>query len=279
MSVVCCKTLACQAMNVHMVASTASLPHTAYAKSTFLEGLAPKELNVVVSAATERWFPPNSVIVDQGEPANHLFLLTRGRARLFYTTEDGTKTLLIWLTPGKVFGGGALTSKPSSYLVSTEAERNSWVLMWNRDTIQRLAVQYPRLMQNAFLLASEYLGWHLVDHVSLVCHTARQRLAHLLISLAQVIGQQVPGGIEVDVTNEELATASNVSHFTVCRLLQEWQRKHAVEKSRGKLLIRSLEELGHLRSAEASNAQTRAQAPLFLRPSATGFPNRIVQHS
>jgi CRP/FNR family transcriptional regulator, nitrogen oxide reductase regulator len=230
-------------------------------KSKFLEGLAPPDLKIILAAATERRFLTNDVIVNQGEPADHLFLLTKGRARLFYLTEEGHKTLLVWLTPGKVFGGGALISKPSLYLVSTEAQKESWALVWDRATIQRLAARYPRLMQNAFLLASEYLGWHLVDHVALTCHTARQRLAHLLISLAGVIGQKVPGGIELDATNEELASASNISPFSASRLLSEWQRKHIVEKRRGRILLRSVERL-----ARPETANNHFTSKVYLMP-------------
>jgi CRP-like cAMP-binding protein len=245
-------------------ASTSSLPFASQLKSKFLEGLAPTDLKIILASATERLFHANTVIVHQGKPADHFFLLTKGRARLFYTTEEGDKTLLVWLTPGKVFGGGALISKPSLYLVSTEAQKDSRALVWERATIQGLAAQYPRLMQNAFLLASEYLGWHLVDHVALTCHTARQRLGSLLISLAKVIGQKVPGGIELDATNEELASASNISPFSVSRLLSEWERKHAVEKRRGKILLRSLERLkgpGTVNSSSSSRRRLRGIVP------------------
>jgi CRP-like cAMP-binding protein len=53
----------------------------------------------------------------------------------------------------------------------------------------------------------------------------------------------VPSGVEVDVKNVELASLADVSSFTASRLLQEWERKGAVEKSRGKVLIRSPEKL------------------------------------
>jgi CRP/FNR family transcriptional regulator, nitrogen oxide reductase regulator len=224
-------------------ASTLPLSFTSHLKSKFLEGLAPSELRIIFAAAIERRFLANTVVVRQGESADHFFLLTKGRARLFYVTEDGAKNLLVWLTPGKVFGGDALICKPSRYLVSTEVLKESCALVWDRATIQGLAAMYPRLMQNAFLLASEYLGWHMVEREALTCHTGRQRLAHLLTSLARVIGEKVPGGIELDATNEELASASNISRFLVSRLLSEWKREHVVEKRRGKILLRSLERL------------------------------------
>jgi len=79
--------------------------------------------------------------------------------------------------------------------------------------------------------------------VALTCHNARQRLAELLVTLAGAIGRVTRSGIELDVTNEELASASNVTLFTASRLLNEWQRQGALTKSRRKVLLRSPERL------------------------------------
>lgn len=212
-------------------------------KSRFLEGLAPRDLEIIRAAATERRYLASSVVTNQGNPADHLLLLTSGRARYFYITKDGQKTLLLWLTPGEILGGAAFLSRPSEYLMSTEALRDSSFLVWDRATIRSLAAKYPRLLENALFMGSDYLAWYLADHVALVCDTARERLAQVLIQLAGVIGQKVPGGVEFDATNEELASAANVTPFTTSRLLSEWQTNHAVVKRRGKILLRSPERL------------------------------------
>jgi len=81
------------------------------------------------------------------------------------------------------------------------------------------------------------------DHLALSCHTARQRLAQVLIRLAEVIGQRVPGGVAFDATNEELASAANITPFTASRLLGEWQINRALVKRRGKIILRSPERL------------------------------------
>jgi CRP-like cAMP-binding protein len=57
------------------------------------------------------------------------------------------------------------------------------------------------------------------------------------------MGRRVSGGVELDVTNEELANTANVTPFTASRLLSEWQRSGDVLKSRGKLLLRCPERL------------------------------------
>lgn len=130
----------------------------AHVRSRFLDGLAPLNLRVVLAAARERHFAANSVVVNQGHPADHLFLLTKGRARFFFDTIEGRKLILLWLTPGEIFGGSALLSRPSSYLVSTATLKDSWMLVWDRATLRSLAARYPKLLENALLAASDYLG-------------------------------------------------------------------------------------------------------------------------
>jgi CRP/FNR family transcriptional regulator, nitrogen oxide reductase regulator len=98
-------------------------------------------------------------------------------------------------------------------------------------------------LDNAILIAYDYFSWHLASHVALTCHTARQRLAQALASLAKTIGQHVAGGVELDVTNEEVANAANVTPFTASRLFSAWQRNGVLTKSRGKILLHSLEQL------------------------------------
>ena len=216
---------------------------TANPKSRFLEGLSRFDLNVILEAAKQRHFASNAVVATQGNPADHLFLLTRGRARFFFTTQEGKKVILLWLTPGEVFGTAALLAAPSGYLVSTETLKDSSMMVWDRATLRNLVRRYPLLLENALLIAYNYLAWYVADHIALISETARERLAGVLVCLAQTIGDRVPGGFEFDATNEELAGAANVTVFTASRLLSEWQSNGAVRKQRGKVLLRSPERL------------------------------------
>jgi CRP-like cAMP-binding protein len=212
-------------------------------RTQLLDGLALADRKTVLAAATTRRFPANSVITIQGHPADHLYLLTKGSARNVFVTEDGKKLLLLWLGPGDVFGVRALLSNRCSYLLSTEMTKDSLVLEWDRKTIRGLVARYPRLVENALSTASDFVAWYVATHVALTSHTARQRLARILLCLALAIGEQGPGGIELDVTNEDLTSAANVTTFTACRLMSEWQRTSGVVKRRGKVVLRSPEEL------------------------------------
>jgi CRP-like cAMP-binding protein len=212
-------------------------------RSQFLDGLIPGQRKTILAAATQRGFAAHFVITHQSHSADHLFLLTKGLARFFFVTDEGRKLLFRWIGPGDLFGGRAVLSSPSAYLFSTETVTDCTALVWNRQTVRGLVGQYPRLLENALLTASDYLAWQLTTHVGLACHTARQRIAQVLVTLIRTVGQKVEGGIAVQITNEELANAANVTAFTASRLMSEWQRERAIIKQRGKVLVRSQERL------------------------------------
>jgi CRP/FNR family transcriptional regulator, nitrogen oxide reductase regulator len=159
--------------------------------SRFLDGLAMSERESVLNAATIQRFHANSVVTNQGQPADHLFLLTKGRGRSFFITEEGEKRILLWLPAGEIIGVRTLLPVSSSYVASAEALKESWVLMWDCNTIRGLAARYPRLLNNALLIASEYLAEHMESYIALTCHNARQRLVHVLTTIAPSIGRKV----------------------------------------------------------------------------------------
>jgi CRP-like cAMP-binding protein len=147
--------------------------------------------------------------------------------------------------PGDVFGGASLLTEPAEFIVNTEATMECVVLVWQRDVIRTIATNYPRILENSLSIACDYLVWYLATHLSLICHTARERLAHVLVSLAHGIGRRTPSGISLEITNEQLANTANITSFTVSRLLSEWQRVGLISKDRGKLLLYHPEQLLH----------------------------------
>ncbi len=212
-------------------------------RSRFLDGLTMSDRASVLAAASKRCLKANSVAIHQGDRAETLFLICQGRARHFYITPQGKKILLFWLTEGQIFGGSALLSTPSQYIVGTEILRDSCLLTWPRRTIRALALRIPRLLDNSVSIATDYLTWYVAAHTSLVSHTAAQRLAQVLVTFANGFGRKTPAGTCLELTNEQLANAANVTPFTASRILSSWQRSGAIVKTRGHLTLRSSQQL------------------------------------
>ena len=206
--------------------------------SGLLEGLHKSQRESIVAAGALRRFRANTVVTQQGQPADRLFMLAKGSARFFYITQEGKKHIILWLTPGQIFGARSLLLTPSTNLASAETVKESLVMVWTRRTMRGLAGRYPRLLDNGIRIACDFLTSQLDSYVSTGLN-ARQRFLQVLTTLASRIGREVSSGIELDVTNVELAEAANVTHFTASRVLGELQRDGTIKKRRGKVLLPS----------------------------------------
>jgi CRP/FNR family transcriptional regulator, nitrogen oxide reductase regulator len=220
-----------------------TLPVHEHLKSRLMDGLSKAEIGSILGAATFRRYSSGSIVLNQDDPAEQLLLLRTGFARTFYITQEGHKVLLRWLEPGELLGGVTLLHTPSAYIVSTEMVKDSSVFVWSRKKIRELTAQYPKLLDNALPYALDHLTWFLAAHLALISNTARERLAQVLVSLAQGIGHHTPRGFQLDITNEQLANAANITPFTASRILNEWKRSGTIVKSRGTIIIRSLDRL------------------------------------
>jgi CRP-like cAMP-binding protein len=210
----------------------------------FLSGLPAPDLSSILSLARHRQYRANSVVINQEDRAERFFLLTGGQGRQFVITSDGRKILLQWLTAGQIFGGAAILSTPFQYLACTEVLSDSCALVWERQTIRELVSKYPKLLDNVLSIAvTENIAWSTAAHISLSSEDARGRVAHLLVSLASAIGEAAAEGVEMQITNEDLAEGANVTVFTVSRCLSDWQRAGILRKGRGKILLRKPELL------------------------------------
>ena len=213
-------------------------------RSRLLEGLTPPEIRAVLAAGRQRRISPNQVLQHEGDTGTRFCLLVTGVAAFYKATPEGGKLFLRWITPGDTFGLSAVQAQPQPYLTTVQALRGGSVLVWGRRSACALISHVRRLPENAYAIASAYLvrlADVLVAHAS---QTAQQRLARVLVESARHIGRDGPEGIELGLTNEQLAHMADVNLFTVSRQLSEWQSERILAKSRGKILLRAPKRLG-----------------------------------
>jgi CRP/FNR family transcriptional regulator, nitrogen oxide reductase regulator len=206
-------------------------------------GMTPHDVDSILKVARLQKVAARSVITNAGDDSEYLFFLWQGRARYFYNTITGNKLISRWITPGQMIGGAALARRPYPYSLSSEAVKDSLLLVWNTATIRMLGEAHPRFLENIVRHALDFIAWYVAAHACLASETAQERLAHQLVTLGPLIGQKVSDGVEIDVTNEELADSVAVSHFTVSRIMSEWQKIGAISKRREKVIVHSPDRL------------------------------------
>jgi CRP-like cAMP-binding protein len=206
-------------------------------------GLHKHEIDVIQAGAVKRTFVESQIIISPEEPSAHLFVVDVGCVDFFVVTNEGREILLRRLVPGNAFGFATFLSEPNGYFGTAKAVHETEALVWERRVVRQLAVAYPRLVENALHASLHYLALYAKRHIRLVSNTAQEKVAYALTNLGSRTGHVLPGGVEVEIKNEDLASLADVDYFTVSRIFGEWERQKVVQKSRGKVLIRCPEKL------------------------------------
>jgi len=219
-------------------ASAVALP--AGFQSTFFEALTALEIKVVLAAAKPERVSSRQLLQREGDPATRLWLLVTGRAAAYRVADEGGKLFLRWGVPGDVFGLATIVRAPARYLVTVEAVQEGSLLAWDLASCQALVLQCPSLSRAVNSVVSNYLDGLIEALAARSFLTAERRLARMLVVSARLIGRTGREGIELDLTNEQLAVTANVSLFTATRKLSKWQDLGILKKHRGKIVLRSL---------------------------------------
>ena len=202
------------------------------------DGVEPHIVREVVSSAGFVRLLARRVIVDVGDAPDRMYVLTSGQGQMYWDGEDGQRTILHAFGPGGIAGGETILRRPTSYMSTTEIVQDGEALTWTKDTIRKLAYRYPILFDNALVFAAEMIQILLAGRISIVTDNAEGRLARVVMELSRNVGRRREDGVELEVTNAELADMAHVSPYTASRIVSEWVRKGAVNRGRGRITVR-----------------------------------------
>ena len=141
----------------------------------------------------------------QGNPADAVFYIEKGKVRLTVTSEHGKEGVIAMPGAGDFFGEGCLAGQPL-HIASATAMSNSTIVRIEKEAMVRVLHAQPALskMFMAFLLSRNVqFEADLIDHLF---NSSEKRLARLLLLLAN-FGKE--GKLEpvIPKINQELLAA------------------------------------------------------------------------
>lgn len=208
------------------------------------EGLAADELAQLAALARTRTYRARETIVEKGDPARHLYVLLRGRAKVVSRGADGSDTGLNVMGPGQVFGEIALLDgQPRSASVTTLEPCDMAVL--EVDAFRGFLNAHPSIAVKLLaVLAGRVrdLTTRLEDRTFL---EVPARLAKQLLWLAEHHGAASGTGaqIELRLSQQELGELIGATRESVNKYLSEWTRSGMLRQGREGVEIFDLEGL------------------------------------
>lgn len=202
-------------------------------------------LKRIASAAREKSYPKNSVILFEDDPGDALYVVLTGQVKVVLIGEDGREVILSILKQGDFFGEMSLIDDQprSAHVIATE---ESNLLVLRREEFRKCLEETPRIALGLLQALSRRLRRADDKIGGLVLLDVNGRVARLLLELAdEHDGAHIPR----KVTHHTIAQMIGSSRETVSRTIRDFADQGLIEVSRKDIAIINrprLEELAGL---------------------------------
>jgi CRP/FNR family transcriptional regulator, cyclic AMP receptor protein len=198
------------------------------------ETISPAELQALSAHAVKRSFPKRTVIVNEGDPADALYIIVSGRVKVFAADAEGREIVLLTQGPGEYFGelmldegvraASVMTLEASTFLVVPKADLQEFLLQ-NPAFAVRLI---KKLIHRVRSVTASVKSLALMDVYG--------RVAGLLLELAEERdGSWV---INERLTQQDIASRVGASREMVSRILKDLGDGGYIAVQRDRILIR-----------------------------------------
>lgn len=208
------------------------------------ERLSAAQIARLESCARMRTFAKNCPIYLPSDESQGVFLLAAGRVKICSFTPEGKQAILAFIEPGEIFGELAILGGGDRE-EHAEAVTASTVVLLPGDEMLQLMAESPELSLGITRLIG--LRRQRIERrlKSLLFHSNRDRLVHLLLELSQSYGKRDALGLLIDLklSHQDLASIIGSTRETVTVLLGELQLEGLLKVSRQRIVIRDIQRL------------------------------------
>jgi CRP-like cAMP-binding protein len=209
-------------------------------------GLSPDDQHALLSLTRRRRFARNEVVFHEGDPADALYLISKGRAAIRIETPLGDIATLRICQPGDHFGELALID-PAPRVATIIAIEPLEVRSLHVDHFNEFRRSKPtmdRVLTDALIAEVRRLSGALVEALYL---PVDRRIVRRLVELVATYPPESDGRVVVPLTQEDLAQLAGTTRSTANKLLRALEDSGVVGLTRGKIDILDPERLSQMR--------------------------------
>jgi CRP-like cAMP-binding protein len=212
-----------------------------------LAGLSDDETSQIFAVSAVQTFSAGSTVFQQGDHHDGIFIILAGRVRIYYTGPSGREITLAYWSPGNFIGGPEIFGG-SLHMWSGQAHRPTQVLHVPGGELLRLIEHLPRLAI-ALIGALVHKGKCFSGLIQMLgTRSAMERLAQLLVLMADLDGRQTPQGVTIvrTLSQEDLAKMIGSTRQWISVTLDRFHESGLVDITPHRILIPDVERLRRL---------------------------------
>lgn len=209
----------------------------------FFSKLSESDLAMLADHLHRRMYRKGTILFDKGSPARTLYVIESGRVRVFIPGEMGEELSVNVYGAGDVVGELCiLDGRPRC--ASAITMEDTAALTLDREDLRRCVAASPEIAFAVMEVLSARLRYSTEYAESLAFLDVYGRVAGRLLDLAERSGVE-PGETKIDVelTQEELATLVGATRRSVSKALGTFQDQGLIKLGRGQITILDREGL------------------------------------
>ena len=205
-------------------------------------GLDEKDLKDLENVARVEFVKKRQPVYLPGDAAGAVYLLERGRVKIFRVTEDGREFTIAILEPGEMFGEmEVLGGGPRDTIAESLEDIRLRVIP--REDFERILRSHPALMFELTKLIGLQLKKTQGRIEDLAFRDVPTRLARLLLGFSKEFGRPAGDGLKLNfrITHQDLASLIGSTRETVSAVLGDFKRQGLIQLDRRFITIRNHE--------------------------------------
>jgi CRP-like cAMP-binding protein len=208
------------------------------------EPLSSKEIARLNGQLPDRRLERGETFFGPQDRSERLFMLQRGKIRIFRTTPDGREFTLAVVEAGTIFGEMALTGQQLEGAYA-QAMEPSQVSMMLRADLERLVLEKPEVGLRIIGVLSERLRRYETRLEDATMKDVRSRLAGIIVLLMENEGirSETGYGIPAHYTHQQLGELIGANRVAITRALGLLQDEGVVEVRRRLIYVKDIESL------------------------------------
>ena len=213
-------------------------------------GLTPAQLKEISQTLPMQTCPVGGLVTSPHDEDERLYVVKRGRVRLYRLTPDGKQLTLEILDKGRIVGRMSWLGQELAGAYA-EAVEDALICSFTPEELRRLIDRFPSVGVNIIRYLSGRLAVSEQEREIMAFRSVEQRLAARLVELLGRFGQPTAGGTAIDarLTQQELADMIGTSRETLATTITSLRERGVLEMQNQRVVVLDTEKLSELSGA------------------------------
>lgn len=214
-------------------------------KVSIFSTLKDEQIKEIADTVVHRNYKKGQIIFFEGDISDKLYIINKGKVKIFKYTKEGKEQILYILTNGDFTGDLSLLKK-GKLEFNAEALEDTAVCTLTKEDFDKILEKNPQIT----LKILEVVHDRLVSLENLIQRLSTKdveaRIAGVILTLMNNFGEETKGGIvlELPLSREEIGNYSGLTRETVSRTLTGMQDSGIIELvGNKKIIIKDIEYL------------------------------------